>query len=315
MANALDDGHAGNVLAEEHWESLLPRIRDGKCTPFLGAGINQGILPGGSDIARKLAGKFHYPLRDSYDLARVTQFLAVTRDPMFPKDRILELLAEELEKWQKTIALPDFFKAPDEPLGVLADLPLPIYMTTNYDYLMIKALETRQKKPRRELCRWNKYVKDTLKDKPSAFDSVAGFEPTPATPVVFHLHGHDEVPESLVLTEGDYLDFLVNISRQQDLLPPRIHEALSGSSLLFIGYRLADWDFRVLFQGMVSSMEGCLRRISVAVQLPAENSKEKHQEAQEYLNKYFGNMKVYVYWGTAKEFAVELRDRWEKFAK
>jgi hypothetical protein len=306
MANTLDKGPTGSMLAEHHWESLLPRIRAGKCTPFLGAGINHGILPGGSDIAKELARKFDYPLKDRSDLARVTQFLAVTRDPMFPKDRILELLEEKLEKWQKTVTLPDFFRAPDEPLGVLADLPLPIYMTTNYDNLMVKALDARQKDPRRELCRWNKYVKE----KPSVFDSASGFEPTSANPVVFHLHGHDEVPESLVLTEDDYLNFLVNISRQQDLLPPRIQEALAGTSLLFIGYRLADWDFRVLFRGLVDSMESSLRRISVAVQLPPEDLKQ-----QEYLVDYFGNIKVEVYWGTAKEFAAELRDRWSEFAK
>ena len=34
---------------------------------------------------------------------------------------------------------PDF-RAPSEPHAVLADLPLPIYMTTNYDDFMVKAL-------------------------------------------------------------------------------------------------------------------------------------------------------------------------------
>lgn len=297
MANTLDDGD---------WESLVERIADGKCTPFLGAGINDGILDLGSDIAQKLAKEFDYPLEDGSDLARVTQFLAIKRDSMFPKERLLRLLRQQLEQWQRKVTLPDFFKAPDEPLGVLADLPLPIYMTTNYDNLMVKALETRQKAPKRELCRWNSYVKG----KPSVFDSPSGFEPTAANPVVFHLHGHDEMPESLVLTEDDYLNFLVNISRQQNILPPRIEEALTGASLLFIGYRLADWDFRVLFRGLVGSMEASLRRISVAVQLrPDESSQEK------YMGDYFDNMKVKVYWGTAREFAAELRKRWEIFAK
>jgi len=44
-------------------------------------------------------------------------------------------------------------------------------------------------------------------------------------PVVFHFHGSYEIPESLVLTEDDYFDFLVNISRDEDLIPARIQQA------------------------------------------------------------------------------------------
>jgi hypothetical protein len=288
-------------LSDRDWEVLLRRIQDGKCTPFLGAGVDYGVLPLGSDIARKWTEDFHYPLADCFDLARVAQFLAVIhRDPMIPKEELLKSFAD--------IDPPDFTE-PDEPHGVLADLPLPIYMTTNYDDFMVKALVKRGKDPRRELCRWN----GLLKKRPSVFDAGSGFRPTPANPVVFHLHGHNEVPESLVLTEDDYLDFLVNISRQQDLLPPRIQEALTGASLLFIGYRLADWDFRVLFRGLVTSMEASLRRISVAVQLPPDAPESENQAAQSYLTDYFEDIKVRVYWGTAREFANEPRERWRGF--
>jgi hypothetical protein len=85
-----------------------------------------------------------------------------------------------------------------------------------------------------------------------------------------------------VLTEDDYLDFLVNISRQQDLLPPRIQEVLTGASLLFIGYRLADWDFRVLFRGLVTSIEGTLQRISVSIWLPPGAQEHERLAAQRY---------------------------------
>lgn len=290
------------TLSDRDWQILLGRIQVGKCTPFLGAGVAHGVLPLGSEIAQKWAKDYDYPLEDSYDLARVAQFLAVsTHDSMFPKEQLIELI--------KNVALPDF-NAPDEPHGVLADLPLPIYMTTNYDDFMIKALVGRQKEPQRELCRWNSF----LKGRPSAFDLAAGFRPTPANPVVFHLHGHNEVPESLVLSEDDYLDFLVSISKDRNLLPPRIQEALTGASLLFIGYRLADWDFRVLFRGLVMAMESSLRRISIAVQLPPGSAAEK-QSAQKYLTDYFAGINVRVFWGTARHFAAELRKRWVRFQK
>ncbi|MDH4137948.1 MAG: SIR2 family protein [Anaerolineae bacterium] len=290
-----------DTLAERDWNLLLRRIKAGKCTPFLGAGACFGALPLGGQIAQKWAQEHDYPLEDCRDLARVAQFLAVQYDPMFPKEEILE-------QCFKKAAPPEFTK-PDEPHGVLADLPLPVYMTTNYDDFMVQALESRHKDPKRELCRWNQLVKD----EPSIFDS--GFMPTAANPVVFHLHGHDRVPESLVLTEDDYLDFLVNISRDQTLLPPRIQEALTGASLLFIGYSLADWDFRVLFRGLVMSTEPSLRRISVTVQLlpqPADAPESTRQRVHQYLDEYFNKIDMRVYWGTAREFAAELRQHCQK---
>jgi hypothetical protein len=121
----------------------------------------------------------------------------------------------------------------------------------------------------------------------------------------------------LVLTEDDYLDFLVNTSRDRDLLPPRIQEALTGASLLFIGYSLADWTFRVLFRGLVTPTEPSLRRISVTVQLPPvpnDAPDSTQQQVQKYLDEYFNRIDMRVYWGTAKEFAAELRQRWEEFS-
>jgi hypothetical protein len=289
------------TLTEEDWDTLLGRIEQKKCTPFLGAGVNDGILAVGSEIATTLAGIHGCPFKDKSNLARVTQVLAVEKDAMFPKEAVLKLVKEQLGAWERKVVVEDFFKSTDQPLSILADLSLPIYMTTNYDDLMVRALTARQKEPQRELCRWNKYVAET----PSVFDSPSGFEPTVANPVVFHLHGHDGVPESLVLTEDDYIDFLVNISRRLDLLPARIQQAMTGSSLLFIGYRLADMDFRVLFRGLVESLDRSLRRVSVAVQLPPEDAEQK-----KYWVDYFDEMKVRVYWGDAKKFAMELRDRW-----
>ena len=62
---------------------------------------------------------------------------------------------------------PPDFSAPDEPHGALADLGLPVYITTNYDGLMTGALKDREKDPQRELCAWNKLVRET---QPSVLD-------------------------------------------------------------------------------------------------------------------------------------------------
>lgn len=292
-------------LEEKDWDLLLRRIKNGKCTPFLGAGACFGALPLGGDIARKWAQDYQYPLDDRHDLARVAQFLAVQLgDSIVPKEMILE----EFRNSKPPEFKPPNFKDSDEPHGVLADLPIPVYMTTNYDSFMVQALQSRYRDPKRELCRWNALVKGYSS---SIFDSQPGFSPTPANPIVFHLHGHDEMPESLVLTEDDYLDFLANISSQQDLLPLCVKQALAADSLLFIGYSLADWNFRVLIRGLRTA-----GRLSVAVLLPPAGPKLARQKAQKYMTNYYQQiekMDLRIYWGTAKKFSAELRQRWEIF--
>jgi hypothetical protein len=272
-----------------NWSRLVSRIDEGKCTPFLGAGAASGALPLGGEIAERWAQEYGYPFADSGDLAQVAQFIAVREDPMAPK----ELLCAELKRY----SAPDF-TADGEPHGAMAELPLSVFMTTNYDNFLFDALRAKGKDPQREICRWNS--SPVLADVPRVLE--LDFEPTEATPVVFHLHGHYDVPESLVLTEDDYLDFLVAISRDESLLPHQIQRALAGASLLFVGYRLADWNFRVLHRGLVMAGEQSLRRFSVNVQLPPAD-----EQSRDYLERYFGVMSLQVYWGPASEFVRELR--------
>jgi hypothetical protein len=253
-------------------------------------------------VAQEWASKFHYPLDDRRDLVRVAEFLAVKHDPMFPKEQFLE-------DYLRRKKLPDFGQA-DEPHCLLADLPLPVYITTNYDDFMVRALRARGKQPERELLKWNSYTKG----KDSVFDAEPSYEPAKDRPVVFHFHGHDEISESLVLTEDDYLDLLVNISQDPTLIPPLIQQAMANTSLIFIGYSLNDWSFRVIFRRVLQSVDDSLRRISVTVQLPLEDAVSPvGEEAQKYLDRYYEKMNIQVYWGTARQFVAELGQRWKVF--
>jgi len=284
-------------VVDSDWLLLMRRIAGGACTPFLGAGACHGTLPGGSEVAARWADEHAYPLDDGHDLARVAQYIGVRQDDaMYPK----ELISAELAG----VGPPDFDDE-HEPHAVLARLPLSIYMTTNYDDFMAAALRHAGKQPRREICRWN--ASPAVREQPTHLDDGA-LPPSAANPVVYHLHGHLDVPESLVLTEDDYLDFLVAVSRDDGLLPHQIQRALAGTSLLFVGYRLSDWDFRVIHRGLVMAGEQSLRRLSVTVQLP------RADPARAYLDKYFGAMKVRVYWGSATDFMRELQARWQAFA-
>jgi hypothetical protein len=297
-------------VTDDDWEVLLERIAYGRCTPFLGAGACVPALPLGGELAEEWADEFGYPMDDRRDLARVAQFMAVKRkDRMFPKERIQARL--------ENLPAPDFTRE-DEPHAVLAELPLPVYMTTNYDGFMTEALRHNTRNPAQEICHWNGNPRVRAAQGVLA---AMKFIPTPQDPVVFHLHGRLGIPESMVLTEDDYLDFLVATSRKKSLLPHQMEAAIAGSSLLFIGYRLADWSFRVLHRGLVTNAEQSLQRQSVAVQIapsPDPDTPEGRREAEavrEFLERYFDQLDVLVFWGDANSFATELRRRWRDFRR
>jgi hypothetical protein len=292
------------TLDDRDWDNLLYRIKSGKCTPFIGPELLQKIVPTETELALAWAMEHAYPLNDPYNMPRVAQFLAVRRDPAFPADEVARNLAQ--------IKIRPNFDDPDEPHNFLASLPLPVYITTNYDNFMIQALQHRSRNAYQEMCRWNRYIQDV----PSIFDPGSTVTVSNTNPVVYHLFGHVQIPESLVLTEDDYLDFLVNISRGQDIIPRQIEKALVTTSLLFIGYQLSDFKFRILFRGLVASLERSLRRTSIAVQLnPEPPSLQGITQAQvrQYVEGYLSRDDVRVYWGDSFEFIKELRARWEDF--
>jgi uncharacterized caspase-like protein len=253
-------------LDENDWAILVRTIKHGKCTPFIGPAACFGSVPTDQVIAREWAREYEYPRGDSGNLSRVAQFLADQHGRFYPH----RLLQTRLQN----AVLPDFTK-PGEFYGVFASLPLPVYITTNFDRFLVEALKAQNRQPIRDFCRWN----DLVREMPSALDEA---EPTPYNPLVFHLYGYSEIPESMVLTEDDFRNFVMRISAEPNRLPPRIQEAIVGSSLLFIGYDLTQPKFQVLSQSLAS--------------LVGRNYQHRFGKYQR---------------GDVTEFAHQLRQRWD----
>jgi hypothetical protein len=287
-------------LTEADWERLLDQLQHGECTPFLGAGASAGRLPTGRALATDWARTHDYPFKDDDDLTRVFQYVVSKRgDAVYEKVRLARQHFQALEP-------PDFGQA-DEPHAVLARFPIPVYLTTNYDTFMTQALIHRGKRPHQAICPWYAGATQDL-----VFDSEAGYDPKPESPIVYHLHGNSSEPRSLVISEDDYLDFLVGISGRQRILPPVIEEALGSRPLLFIGYSLQDWTFRVVFRGLLAAVPPHQQRRHMSVQLlpdRRDDTEETRAAAQSYLADYFDNMRISIYWGTAHEFCAELTAR------
>ena len=311
-------------LKDEEWNELLTAIEEKKCTPFIGAGASSQWIPLGRNISNKWAKEYGYPLEDSHELPRVAEFLAIKRDYDLAPKKTLSL---ELRK----INPPNFALEAlrNTSHAVLADLNLPVYITTNYDQFLEAALQSRGRKPITEFCRWSKELNKFVEKLgiPSIFDKRSSkISLSEDRPIVYHLHGVNhlkdiniDTPQSMVLTERDYIDFVININkeeRQSNLLPPIIQRAPLTTTLLFIGYGLEDLNFRVIFQGVINLEAYEFRQKSIAVQLQSGFNQQNKEKAQKYLDSYTKDMyKIAVYWGDPLEFATELRRRLDDFRR
>jgi hypothetical protein len=320
-------------LSEDVWNNLLTSIYNKTCIPFIGSGIfsidhkdTKSLNSICKEIIKNWREKYRYPLEDLYTLsradileepnqmARLAQFLEIERSfnqkLAFPKSLLKDLLTD--------IGISELLKE-GSPYDILARLDLPIYMTTNYDKFMEQSLsKDRTKSPQSEFCRWNddllKYARKV--GIPSVFNKKA-YEPTSENPLVYHILGDIEIPKSMVLTEKEYFHFMVELNKNDDIIPTKIQKKLQKSTLLFVGYNLEDINFRAIFQGLLNFL-GILsdeeRKISIAVQIPPSISSKDQLKMQKYIDKYFTDVfQINVSWQNLSEFLIELDKRWEDF--
>lgn len=280
---------------------LLRALRSGECVPLLGAGACHGHIALGGDIAEKWARRSGYPMHDQRDLSAVMQYLATMEyagDAIQLKE---DFLAEELME----APAPDF-TASDQIHAALAGFPLPLYVTTNYDGFMFEALRHAGKQPTEVISPW--FDTDLDIDEPED-------EPTPDRPWVYHLHGHHSEPQSLVLTEDDYIGFLVRLARgerhrdadaRSRPVAQYVLERLRRKRLLFVGYSLRDWTFLVLFRTLLHGVLHGQHRTHVSVQVdPGERDPG---QAKAYWERYMDHQRVQVFWESAQEFTTRLND-------
>lgn len=325
----------GEKRVAKTWQQIIvDQIKAGRAIPVLSNSISNDLILGNHrQLILDFAEYANYPLADKDNLAHLTQFMSVMEAEVkgamssvvvkqeylsFIKSRLCDLAeasgvdkgllddvnAEfdnlDFSELAGRLDYPRLTDAPEDPLLILAALNLPIYLTTGYHQMMETALRRAGKRPRTGICRWNKQLE---KDIPDSF--AGGYEPSAEEPLVYHLHGLDHYPESLVLTEDDHLEFLVAISQEMgrpaDRIPARVRETLTRSSLLLLGYDLQNWEFRTLFWGLLKPREIRQQGFSVLhLQL------EPNEAEQKYLQTYMSKADLEVFSGSIHEYTGEL---------
>lgn len=307
---------------------IKQRIKDNMVVPLISNTISNNLVLGGHDkLVSAYAKHIEYPPPLSGQLLQMTQFRIVTNEEItdsyvlekdyinFVKNRLCDIAEREkvsqdtlddvyaefdtldFAEFSERLGYPKFDKEENDPLLILADLDLPVFLTTSYHGFIEAALKKAGKKPETEICRWH----EDLVSIPSIFDG--DYKPSIDRPLVYHLYGFDEHAKSLVLTEDDYLKFLVTVSgkanvKNEDPIHTYVRRVISRSSLVLVGYGLRSWDFRTLFWGLIEPKPTANTSFSIQLE-PSEAEKS-------YLQKYLKKVKFEVYWGSIEKFAQEL---------
>jgi hypothetical protein len=282
------------------------------------------------------AKEIRYPMVDDYNLARVAQYYQVEQDGSdLAKEEYLEFLKMLLLKVNEnkegyedyvrghkrdayTMSFSELVKGLDyfpdntaDSLAVLARMPFPIYITTSYHDFLERALIDENKEPRTQVVFW-----ETGREYDEAITAKhypdPSFNPTPANPAVYHLFGLENYPGSLVLSEDDYMKFLVSVvsdtDTQKPIVPPRLRRALASSHLLLMGYHLREWDFRVLFRFILNYRQTDMAKQGIFIQL---KPKKEDQQLLDYLRRYFNMKKFEIEWKSSDTFVQSLWGVWK----
>jgi len=244
---ALRPGKEGSVAVDIETSSVVAQIADAvksrQCILFLGAAIHAPPPAGstfaypdderpplGATLSRSLAAKCElatrFPSEDPTNLQRVSLFFEIDRS----RRQLVEAIREAVHVG----------KRPSPVLRALGELDFARVITTNYDQLLEAALRAAGKEPRVSV-----YTPklEATRDFPN---------PTPESPIVFKIHGDIDQEESIVVTDEDYIRFLLRMSSKEpyDPIPLKLKADLTEWTTLFVGYSLLDYNLRLLFQAL-----------------------------------------------------------------
>jgi hypothetical protein len=328
-------------------------IKKNKCgpVPIIGPGVLDFFTGPRGNFSQGWASDAHVPFnRENGDsLPQVAQYILASKTRWelessfldYVRKRICEDYGNSLTVDSKAVDMTTLMKdlcdlrrnhyANDCPMVQLAKLPFSIYVTTNPDTLLAEALRAEQRPPQEGIYLWNANLrKRQLQD--NDFNILctlpAGYRPTPEEPLVYYLFGRIDEPDTLVLAEDDFFDYLLEITKDVQtaenvhstsadyLLPAVVDSGLKLNSLIFLGFSQDDWAFRVLLRSLVSADEASAQfsRALIAAQLDTGSSDDS-EHMRKYLENYFKYKKISIYWGPSLDFVRELRENYSSLTK
>lgn len=248
----LDQDTISTISRSTKIEAITALAKSGNCILFMGAGVHfpspagtpynyteSQCPPLGSQFSQHLAAKCdftkHFPTADVKNLQRV----ALCYETVYSRAALVEEIKEAVHK----------NKVPSPALRALAELPFSLIITTNYDQLFERALREAGKEP--VIGVYSKEGYTTTADYLNA---------TAKEPFLFKLHGDIQQPDSIVITDEDYIQFVLRMTDKDNFhpVPETFRYNFKRWPTLFVGYSLLDYNLRLLFKTLRWRMDKAL---------------------------------------------------------
>jgi hypothetical protein len=325
------DGSANtiDVLDDSRLSILTEQLREGELVPFLGAGASvfqwaNGIPcpPSGTMLAEKLAERCRFPVRDDAqylkrDLARVASYfqhvffdrmslyreLRKEFEPEFPPNKLHTFLAQAAGQQNMlliTTNYDDMIERAFQAAGRLYHLIVTVVDDpANAGAVLYCPPNEKQLKPvdPRKLDRELNPILCPGPDEDHALDDDV------KASVIYKIHGSmvraRKASDSYLITEEDYIRFLGDL-RIRSPVPDSVLAALKRKRLLFLGYSLRDWNFRVLLQ-MLSEERNDIKDWAIALNPDPVESAIWDKKGVEFRNQDLNDfvVKLETLFGTA----------------
>lgn len=190
--------------------------------------------PSGAELSKRLAKICGYPDDDVSNLQRVSLYFEY--NPNRSRKDMVQAVIDQVAA--RGIV-------PSPALHMLAALPFRLIITTNYDHLFDTALRDAKTLAG---SRKDPLVRVYGGPKSEVPESVP-LDPSEERPILLKLHGDIDRPESIVITEEDYIEFIRQMSVQHHYpIHEYIRARLNWWPTLFVGYSLKDYNLRLLFR-------------------------------------------------------------------
>jgi CHAT domain/SIR2-like domain len=316
-----DAGFASQPNTPAFWNTIIDRAKRTKLVPVIGPGFGDYIHGDLRDLAKNIIDTHQLPrlLSTTDSFPQVCQsLLAFVGERDTAINHVRQALCEQVQRYHGNAVPKECFANVElesllwtvrdalsksgrrDAYGLLADLDVPVFVTTTRDQLLAETLRAKGKEPQVIECPWRGNTASPLALEPE----------TPKRPIVYHVFGTFENEERLVLTEEDFFEFLIEATNNRDLIPEVIRSKTMHGSLAFLGFQLSDWSLRVLQYILKSqeSREALGRHVHVAVQL---NRADDIQSQNTHLAAFLAGMvaewgNVQIFWGRPEDFLSRL---------
>lgn len=232
-------------MKEVLWSSLVASLQSGQCVLVLGPDLPAASVAGDGEAPKSVRDLFCENLaaqleEEEQKVGEMTLFAVAQQyddSPAFSTVNLKNLAAA-------------FFRDPKCGPGrlhqALTELPFGVVLTTCHDGLLEKTYRQKDIHVSRY---WYHY-----RGEPRDNQEISGVG-SPENPVIYHLFGTFDEPNSLVLTENDLLDFLIHVISGRPKLPDSLRSALRNKTFLFFGFGIKHWYIRVLLKLLVRTLE------------------------------------------------------------